>query len=277
VRRAAVALALALPAVAGAAACDRRGNEAAQGAASCPPCECVCDCDGSTPAAAKDTAGVGAGSAIGVGADIADLVASATRKMNHGDGAGCLADLDAVAGSDPKMDERLAVTRGQCEMLVGECQKGKERVAKWYEVETAMTPERAEITAEQLGSMRCRGGDASDRDQLLVAFFNLSDGAYMNTRESKFCQDNVDLAKKLIPRVKPTGPDDTQVSGGAQALFHTAASCFARAGDCTGAFDVYAELFPSAGLSAISDPAQREKIIRDSFDSSIVRCSKTPP
>jgi hypothetical protein len=258
----------------GAAACDRRGVEARQ-AASCPPCECVCECDGkSTPAAGAEPEATQAPDSGSAAADVGELVASATRKMNHGDGKGCLEDLDRVADLDPKMDERLAVTRGQCEMLVGECQAGKERVAKWYEVETAMTPERAEITAEQLGSMRCRGGDSSDRDQLLVALFNLSDGAYMNTRDPKFCKDNVDLARKLIPRVKPTGPDDTQISGGAQALFHTAASCFARAGDCTAAYDTYADLFPSAGLSAISDPAQRSKIVRDAFESSIVRCAK---
>ena len=276
-RRAALVLAVAAaPMIVGAAACDRRRNEAQEQPASCPACECVCECDGkATPAAGGEPEPTPDPAASAP--DVAELVASAARKMNHGDGEGCLADLDEVAAKDPKMDERLAVTRGQCEMLVGKCQEGKNRIAKWYEVETAMTPERAAITAEQLGSMRCRGGDSSDRDKLLVALFNLSDGAYMNTRDAEFCRDNVDAARELIPKVKPTGPDDTQVSGGAQALFHTAASCFARAGDCKAAFDVYSELFPAAGLSAIADPAQRRKIVQDSFDAAIVRCAAKSP
>lgn len=252
-------------------ACEARPSESASSRPGreeeCPACKCVCECkDGEAQeVASKPPEG-----------DVADLVAAASRKMNHGDGEGCLADLDKVAALDPKMDERLAVTRGQCEMLVGKCQEGKERIARWYEVETAMTPERAAITAEQLGSMRCRGGNASDRDKVLVALFNLSDGAYMNTREPSFCQQNLDVALDLLPKVTPTaGPDDGPITGGAQALFFTAASCFARAGDCKKAFAVYRDLFPPAGLSAIPE-AQRTKVIREGFDSSITRCTKTP-
>ena len=70
----------------------------------------------------------------------------------------------------------------------------------------------------------------------------------------------------------PRDADDHQVSSGGQALFHTAASCHARAGDCKGALRIYRELFPASGLSSIADAAQRDKIVRDSFESSIERC-----
>jgi hypothetical protein len=223
----------------------------------CPACECACDCPSAPPAQS----------------DVSDLVASASRHMHHGDGEACLADLDEVARLDPKMDERLSITRGQCEMLIGKCQEGKRRVAHWYEIETAMTPERAAVTAEQIASMRCKGGDATDRDRLLVALYDLSDGAYMNPREPAFCRERVELARELLPRVTPVGPDDTQITGGGQALFFTAASCFARAGDCEAAFAFYAELFPADGLSAIPDPAERQRLIRQSFDDSVALCS----
>jgi hypothetical protein len=245
-------------------ACDPRAKESSK--PDCPACECVCDCksgDGGSTVAATTTP---------TGTDIGELVADATRKMNHGDGEGCLSDLARVAELDSKMDARLAVLRGQCEMAAGKCQAGKDRVARWYERETAMSPDRAALTAEQLASMHCKGGDANDRDRLLAALFKLSDGAYMNTREPEFCAEHLRVARSLIPKVKPTGPDDGQLTGGIQALFHTAASCFAKAGDCRSALSVYTELFPAAGLSAIPDPAQREKIVRESFDSSIVRC-----
>lgn len=258
------------------AACDSPAGVAPSGT-DCPPCECKCDCATATPIAADETedgapAPDGQGAPTPMSPDLAELVASASRKMMHGDGKGCLGDLDTLAAADPRMDARMAVIRGQCEMLAGECQRGKRRIADWYVAETALTPERAEVMAESLGSMRCRGGDASERDRLLAALFDLTDGAYVNKRDSAWCAEQVKIARDLLPRVPVRDVDDTQISGGAQALFHTAAACHARAGDCRAAFRIYRELFPGAGLSAIPDPAQREKVIRDAFDASIERC-----
>ena len=264
--RAACAVAITL------AACDRRAVEPAATSqpdppSACPPCECVCDCKDPTATA----------TATAPSPDVSDLVASASRKMNHGDGEGCLADLDQVAAADPKMDERLAVTRGQCEMLVGKCAEGKARVQKWYEVETAMTPDRARVTAEQLGSMRCRGGNSTDRDRLLVALFNLSDGAYMNTRDPAFCRENVQIARDLIPKVPPAGPDDTQISGGAQALFHTAAACYAKAGDCAAALAILRGAVPGRRPRRDPRPGPAQARGRESFESSIPRCAAKAP
>lgn len=267
-KRALVIAALAL-------ACDSGGGVAPAGQSECPACECKCDCGdplvaaegGGEPVAPDGTTGP-----LVMSPDLGELVASASRKMMHGDGKGCLEDLDKAAALDPKLDARLAVSRGQCEMLVGECQQGKARVAKWYEVETAMTPERAAATAESLASMRCRAGDSTDRDRLLAALYDLSDGAYMNKRDNAFCKQRVEIIRDLLPKVPPKDADDSQIRGGGQALFYTAAACYARAGDCKAAYSIYRELFPASGLSAISDPKQREKVVRDSFESSIERC-----
>jgi hypothetical protein len=272
---------------------------------SCPPCECSCN-DGSggaaqsgPPVGNSSGADTGGGAVTGVtplaagadvpmaasatqvkaadGRDLSELVADATRKMMHDDGAGCLADLDLVAALDLKLDARLAVTRGQCEMLVGKCQTGKDRVARWYETETNMHPERAAITAESLASMRCRDGDSSDRDRLLRAFFELQQGAYMHPFPPQKCAEHLATARALIPKVKPRDVDDGQLRGGAQALFHTAAQCFAKAGDCKTAYATYRDLFPPEGLKAIADPAMREKVVREAFDSSIERCKGEAP
>lgn len=136
-----------------------------------------------------------------------------------------------------------------------------------------MTPERAMITAEAVASMRCREGDSNDRDRLMRAFYDLSDGAYMNKRAPEFCKKALTEARRLIPVVKTRGPDDTGISGGAQALFHTAASCFARAGDCDAAWSTYRELFPNASTPATPEvAAMMPQIIRDAYDSSILFC-----
>jgi hypothetical protein len=228
----------------------------------------VCDCNGDE-AGAKPIA-------AGQASDIGEFIASASRKMMHGDGEGCLADLNAVKDIDPAMDARMAVSRGQCEMLIGRCQDGKERVARWYVEETAMHPERAAITAESLASMRCREGDSSDRDRLLRALFDLSDGAYMNKKKPEGCRESLKIAQELGPKVQPRDAMDTQVSGGMQALFHTGAQCFASAGDCKTSWTTYRDLFPKDNLNVVPDAAMREKVIRDSFDSSIPRCAPEP-
>jgi hypothetical protein len=234
-------------------------------APTCPPCQCTCP-----------QGQVAAGPSPAPAGALAELVESASRKMMHDDGAGCLADLDRIAAADPKQDRRLAMTRAQCEMLVGQCQTGKQRVARYMVQETAMHPERATQTAESIAAMRCRGGDSSERDRLLRALQELSTGAYMEPFAPTRCRGALDEARALIPKVQPRDADDTQVSGGAQALFNTAANCFARAGDCASAWAAYRDLFPRANLESVKDPAQREKILRQSFDGSIQRCAGKP-
>jgi hypothetical protein len=270
------------------AACDRRDTQVE--ASACPPCECVCNAAEPPPVAAPVVAPVVTpppdSSQLAVppppvlpapinpgAADLAELVATASREMMHDDGEGCLADLDRIAAIDAKLDARMAVTRGQCEMLVGRCQAGKARIAGWYRDEMAMHAERAAITAETIGSMRCRDGDSTDRDRLLRAFYELSDGAYMNKQPSAACKAQLDIARRLIPKVPPSGPEDGQISGGAQALFYTAATCFAHADDCRSARAVYRELFPAKGLAAIADPAERDKVVAASFESTVTRCA----
>lgn len=206
-----------------------------------------------------------------VAGDVSDRVMAANRKMMHGDGAGCLAELDAVAKNNPSLDKSLLMIRAQCEMLVGKCQQGKKTIAEYYEREVALSPERAQIMAEQIGSMRCRGGDMTDRDRLLTALYELSDGAYVNKRSAEDCEANVKRVKELAPKVPPRDPDDGQVRGGPTALFHTGAACLARAGDCVAAYRVYVENYPPA-IGAIKDPILREKTIADGFRSSIERC-----
>lgn len=209
------------------------------------------------------------------GREVSELVADATRKMMHDDGRGCLADLDRAAQLDTKLVTRLEAVRGQCEMLIGRCQDGKARIARWYESETNMHPQRAMLSAESMASMRCRGGDSTDRDRLLVALFELQQGAFVEPFTAASCELHLSTARALIPKVKPRNVDDGQVRGGAQALFHTAALCFARAGSCTRSFEVYRELFPAEGLNQLPDLEARDRVVRDAFVTSIERCKDT--
>lgn len=203
--------------------------------------------------------------------EIAELTASANRKMVHDDGKGCLADLERISALDPRLGGTLVAFRAQCEMLVGHCQQGKRMIADYYRDQSGMSESMATRTAESIAAMRCRGGDMNERDQLLRALWELSDGAYMNGRSAKSCRDNIALVQRLAPRVKPRDPEDSMVSGGPKALFHTGAACLARAGECADAWRTYRENFPSP-LDAVQDPAQRRVIVEESFRSSIERC-----
>ncbi len=209
-----------------------------------------------------------------LGGQLSELVASANRKMMHDDGKGCLADLDKVTALDPSLAKSLLIQRAQCEMLIGHCQAGKKVIADYYVREMNMSPDRAEQMAESMGSMRCRGGDMTHRDRLLAALFDLSDGAYMNTRSAKFCLDRIELISKLVPKVKPRDALDSQVISGPTAMFHTGAACLAKAGDCQAAYRVYDQYFPPEAKKNLTDPATRNKIIGDSFRSSIVLCKE---
>lgn len=265
----------------GLSACDRSGSQAE--GSTCPPCECACAEGGEVAQGSggqdADASGEGGASqappALGADEDpyeVAEIVASANRKMMHGDGVGCLEELARVKQLAPKLVTHLEVTRAQCEMLIGKCQEGKQKIVDFYMREMAMGKELAEKTAENIASMRCKGGDSSDRDQLLAAYYDLQDGAYMNKRDVGYCKQRVDIIEALAPNVKPRDAEDSMITGGRQALFHTSAMCFARAGDCRQAYAYYTRLFPSEALDALQDPQLRESTLRESFDSAIVLC-----
>ena len=201
--------------------------------------------------------------------EIAELGASANRKMLHHDGKGCLEDLDKIKAHAPKLAKTMTALRAQCQMLAGDCQAGKKLLAGYYVRQMNMAPDRAHRTAESIGSMRCRGADMTERDKLLRALWEISDGAFMNSR--KDCEKNIALVRQLSDKVKPKGPDDGQVKGGPRALFHNGAACLARAQDCAGAWRVWQENYPGDALSKLSE-TQRREVMAKGFRSSIERC-----
>jgi hypothetical protein len=203
---------------------------------------------------------------------VTELIVSANRKMMHGDGRGCLADIAEARRLDFGTAAQLDMILAQCEMLDGRCQEGKERVSRFYQGEMAMGPERALALAESIASLRCRAGDSTERDLFLRAGQELSEAAYLETKSASFCEERIRTLVELGPRVPMKDVDDTVVSGTKQALFHTAAACLARAGDCAGAFRRYEELFPRSEETSRLDPKAFQELIRTSFHASMARC-----
>lgn len=262
----------------GVTACDRGRREAhyppPQPAAAC-PCEC--------PAAAPGTAGMppasggpvapGTAAAVDPGPqDAMGLMSSAARKMNHDDGVGCLSDLDQLVAADPRHDQHTQYMRGQCEMLSGKCQVGKQRIDAYMAYQNNTPVEQRVRIVEAMASMHCRGGDMTDRDRLLSANHRLMQGAYMQTLTSAECAAAHDTARALMKKVPPRDADDTTISNLPKSLYFTAANCFARAGDCKGARRAFEQGFPQDSLAKVKDPAAKQKILDSTFESVVSKC-----
>jgi len=254
------------------AACNRDRPSAASPPQPAPVCSCPCAA-GPQPAPAGATAAPPlAGSPPGVAEDEQVLLASASRKMNHGDGAGCLQDLDRLQSIAPSHAQLQVMLRAQCEMLTGHCQEGKQRIDSWSRDQLAMPPEQRLRMAESLATIYCRGGNMSDRDKLLAAHYRLSQGAYFNQVSSAECQSDYETVRSLAPKVPPRNADDTSVSSIRKSLYHVAANCFARAGDCAAARRAFDESYPKDALNRIQDPALRKKAMDDTFAVGVTRC-----
>jgi hypothetical protein len=236
--------------------------------ATCPPCQCNCN-----PAGTAGTPGTpgtpGAPSDAATNERVADLVESATRKMNFKDGAGCLADLDQVAALSPRMGRQTTYMRAQCEMVAGKCVQGKQRWSAYMREQQNMHPDRVAQAAESIAAMYCRGGDTPDRERLLGALQTLA-MASTETHPAAECRALVKTVRELAPRVKPQGVDDHQVANIDKTLYATAPGCLARAGDCAGAWQLFRELYPPESLP--KDEKVREDVFASVFDSLVPRC-----
>ena len=79
----------------------------------------------------------------------------------------------------------------------------------------------------------------SQRDQLLKAVSDLQRGSSLKALDSATCRAAYETVKRLAPVVQPRGDEDVQVKNAGRFLRNTAAGCFARAGACDAAWDVW--------------------------------------
>jgi len=238
-----------------------------------PTCSCPCAAN-PQPMASGSAVAPPPGVAPTAAGDPSLLLASAGKKMNHGDGPGCLEDLDRFVAAMPAHGQQQVYLRAQCEMLSGRCQAGKQRIDDWSREQLAMPPEQRLRIVEATAAMYCRGGDMSERDRLLGAQHRLMQGAYVAQRSPAECQADYQTARTLAPRVPPRDADDTVVAAIPKALFHVAANCFARAGDCSAARRVFEESYPQEALAKVKDPKLRQKLMDETYASVVPRCAK---
>ncbi|MEZ4384879.1 MAG: hypothetical protein R3A79_26345 [Nannocystaceae bacterium] len=203
---------------------------------------------------------------------------AAVRKMNSKDGNGCIAELDGHDVLNPKQkstDHKAyqAVARSQCLMLAGKCDAGKQLARKYFEGTMGATHgvEQVDKTVQAMAMMHCQG-KMSPRDELLAALFVLQQGAYVSKKSPDDCDKAFKTAWKLKGKVKPKDEDDRQIADLDRSLYHTAASCFAKAGDCDQAWKTFDKAYPADILANVKDPAQKDQIMKSNFDSMVSKC-----
>jgi hypothetical protein len=206
---------------------------------------------------------------------------AAMAKAAARDGKGCLAEWDAYDKLDPNHKSTdpknsTAHQRSMCLMIAGKCDAGKALAAKTTAATATMqmSPEKIDSYVESLAMIWCQG-EMSERDQLLKANWELQQAATSGTPEVSHCDKHWATAKKLLPKIKPKNEDDHMMVSMDYSINNYAPGCFARAGDCKKAFAAYKESIPKRTLEAwenIKDDALREKVLRDSFESSVKKC-----
>jgi hypothetical protein len=210
-----------------------------------------------------------------------DHADAARIKANSKDGRGCLAELDLHDKLDPRPEglssssgSYLAITRGQCLMLSGQCSAGKVTYRKALEKSAGATlgPEQLDKAADGFASLNCQmglAGSMTPRDQLLHALHDLMQGAYMEKKSSADCSSAFQLAMRLAPTVKPNDDDDSQVKEAGHSIRTTGPQCFAKAGDCDSAWTAY-----QAAWRAAPNPNMRldDASLRRNFEQTVRKC-----
>lgn len=215
---------------------------------------------------------------IKIQGEAGDRYKAATQKLASKDGKGCLAELDKhdklnakAMSTDPKSG--IGHVRAQCLMLAGQCDAGKQLARKSFDaMGTFPGPEHIDRTVDAYAGMHCQGASMSQRDQMLKALTDLNTGAYMTKKDLKFCQTAIDTAKRLMPVVKPKDDEDMQLKDLDKRLYHQAAACLGKAGECDAARKAFTDLYPKEILDKMPDPKMRETIIKTQFDTMVQSC-----
>lgn len=250
---------------------------ATQAPGACPPCECKCTNAEQGGGATPGVSSPGSTSAE----DFSELLYAASKKMNRGDGKGCLADLDRAVAMAPRKADMVLHQRATCTMLAGQCSEGKTLARKALEdsMLEQWGPEQIERTIDAYVGMYCSGGTMTDRDRMLHALAELQKGAYMTSKTAAFCEEQHRTVDGLRGKVKPKDDDDTQIANADQLLYATVPQCYARAGDCGRAWATYRVLAVRMSPDSYRglDAKLKEEVLRSGFDSIVPRCKARKP
>ena len=114
--------------------------------------------------------------------------------------------------------------------------------------------------------------EPSAREQYLGAVETLKLGSYKTTMTVSQCARAFHTYERLLPSMKPNGPDDDEIKFAPANARTFAAGCMAKAGDCTQAWAIHQKAWK---LDPLLPPASRglnEQALRAGFEALAPRC-----
>ena len=158
-------------------------------------------------------------------------------------------------------------------MLAGKCDPGKGLLRKNYENTNMASfgPEHVDKAVDHAASLHCQG-KMNPRDELIQGFTELTLGANVTKKSGKECEAAYEKVKRNAKVVKPKDDEDHMVIQASRDLYAFAPLCFARAGDCDRAWEVFQAHFPKERLEHVPDKSQHPSVIRSMFEAMVTKC-----
>ncbi len=180
----------------------------------------------------------------------------AARKLELGDGAACLADLDKLAQKHPEShhDDDL---RSRCEMGAGKCDAGKSRYRMYLEREVQQTGRTNDIDqmVQSRAARYCKGTQGTTRERAMRAKDQVL-SASMKKDVAACISSGRDLMTAITALEKGTDTD-RETSRQLSSYAMTAVQCAAKGGKCAEAREIYAQHFKIINPKASTKDMER--------------------
>ena len=180
----------------------------------------------------------------------------AGRKLELGDGAACLADLDKLAQKHPEShhDDDL---RSRCEMAAGKCDAGKSRYRMYLEREIQQTGRTMDIDqmVQSRAAKYCKGTQGTTRERAMRAKDQVL-SASMKKDAAACVSSGRDLMTAITALEKGTDTD-RETSRQLSSYAMNAVQCAAKGGKCAEAREIYAQHFKIINPKASTKDMER--------------------
>ena len=171
-----------------------------------------------------------------------ELRATAMKSMQAGDGKACIKAFNGADKLDPDPGRVSTNPRGvlqvraMCLMLAGQCKTGK-KLARQAQMasQPGWRPEQYDQSVNGLAAQYCKGGKMTLADKLRkhATTLRLSTSKAVSKKE---CKAAIDFINKNAPKIKSK---NTEVYEDATRAVFQGPTCYAAAGDCKAAWELY--------------------------------------
>lgn len=161
---------------------------------------------------------------------------SALKKLEAGDGKGCLDDIDRALKLDAKQfdNSTFRISRARCEMRAGKCDDGKKDYRYTLveqDVSKIKSDEQLDSEVRAMSNRECPSSTAkTDADFLERSY--LETIAAHKAKDGKLCQAKFDAVQTRISKLDPKKPEDAQARQRGIMAMEEASFCVAEAKSC---------------------------------------------